>query len=410
MAIGSWWPIPIHRCCRCRQYPIAVGAAAPHPFTDFRQILDGLPHGQQVEAIGASLKRLLDAGVVKWDEIVTKYRVRTLREVVALHKISLATMEEAGVRAGIAKAAHAAVHTAEAELVRQHRAELIGKLTEAGVSQEKLVEELARGIAGRAVIAGGAAGMQSVGAILAAGQAAELGVFLAQQKPPVRLLPKPGPGAGSSGKPSEPKPGTSPKASGPPELLVSTHGRVAEEQVRQITDAIAQLPAPVREVLKKQGVEIAVTDRVSSFNPRIAGEQPAGWPPNKTFEHVGAFYKPDTKTIVVATNRKAGQTYLPLESPPAAARHEAGHAFDVVAGDLSHTAVFKTAYNKDVRTLSGPQIEAAKPILQRGERGAEEVFSEVFADMYGGGAVKLFSAVDFFPRCAELIQKWSMAK
>ena len=87
LAIGGWWPIPIHHRCRCTQRPIAVGTAAPHPFVDFRELLDSMPHSQQVAAIGASNYRLLQAGVVKWGEIVTKYRVRTLREVLAINKV-----------------------------------------------------------------------------------------------------------------------------------------------------------------------------------------------------------------------------------------------------------------------------------------------------------------------------------
>jgi hypothetical protein len=155
MAIGPWWPIPIHRNCRCKQYRIEPNAAAPHEFVDFREVLDGMTQAQKRIAIGASNYKLLTEGVVKWDEIVTRYRVRTLQEVVAVNKVTIGTLEKAGVRKNIAKRAYAAVHTPEQDLIRRHQAELVKKLEKAGVSQDELARELARQIVGRVGIAGG---------------------------------------------------------------------------------------------------------------------------------------------------------------------------------------------------------------------------------------------------------------
>jgi hypothetical protein len=218
LAIGPWWPIPIHRRCRCRQVPVAVGAPAPYPFVDFRKLLDELlPQfhmrggkrvliRQHAAAIGAGNYRLLKAGVVKWDEIVTKYRVRTLREVVAVNKVSLKTMLKAGVKPSVAETAHAAVHTPEAELVRQHREQLIQKITAAGVPQKALVEELARGLFSRVGIVGGAAGPQSLATFARASHAEMLARLLAvwrpapPPKPKRKKKPKPEPNG------EEPKP------------------------------------------------------------------------------------------------------------------------------------------------------------------------------------------------------------
>lgn len=162
MAIGPWWPIKLHYRCRCTQVAIRPGGTAPHAFADFRAILDDMSYADKREAIGASNYKLLKAGVVTWDEIVSKFRVRTLREVIALNKVSFETAVKAGVpkRAyvawgeGVEKRAavkgHAfgqtGVHSPEQELLRQERARLIENIKGAGVSQEALVDALSRGI------------------------------------------------------------------------------------------------------------------------------------------------------------------------------------------------------------------------------------------------------------------------
>lgn len=155
MAIGPHWPIQIHRGCRCMQIIVMPGQEAPHAFVDFRALLREMPHDQQDAAVGAANYRLLEAGVVKWEDIVMKTRARPLEEVVALLKLSVETMLRAGVEKSIAEQAYAAVHTPEQELVCQHRAELIAKLEKAGVSREELISELSRRITGRVTIVGG---------------------------------------------------------------------------------------------------------------------------------------------------------------------------------------------------------------------------------------------------------------
>ena len=139
---------------------------------------------QKVAAIGGANCRLLQAGVVKWEEIVTRYRVRTLREVVAINKISLRTMLEAGVRKNIAQGAENAVRTDQAEIIRADRAARIESIRAAGVSQEALVDALARGLTSRVTIVGPTAS-QSTAPFIARRQgdllAAELAAIAAAQ-------------------------------------------------------------------------------------------------------------------------------------------------------------------------------------------------------------------------------------
>jgi hypothetical protein len=76
-------------------------------------------------------------------------RVRTLREVVSKNKFTVERLQKAGVKPAIAGEAHAAVHTAERELVAQQRHELLEKLKTAEVSRDDLVDLLACGLAGK---------------------------------------------------------------------------------------------------------------------------------------------------------------------------------------------------------------------------------------------------------------------
>ena len=119
----------------------AWSPSAP-PFIDFREEIAKLPHDQQVAVIGASAYKLLDAGVVKWTDVVTESRVRTLREVVSLKDLSVKTLTAAGVRPRIALAAHAAVNTPSHVAADAARRAGLAQLQAAGLKQDALVAEL----------------------------------------------------------------------------------------------------------------------------------------------------------------------------------------------------------------------------------------------------------------------------
>lgn len=161
LAVSNWWPIPFHRNCRCSQVPVRPGASA-RPFVSFRELLHGLDPAQQTAAIGRANYQLLESGVVKWDDIVTPTRVRTLTEVVAARKLDVASMTKAGVSPKIAADAFARVHTPEQVLIRQHRASLVANLERAGLSTGQIVEAAARGIHRNVVIAAGPSKSQAM--------------------------------------------------------------------------------------------------------------------------------------------------------------------------------------------------------------------------------------------------------
>jgi len=147
-----------------------------------------MPHDQQVKAIGAANYKLLKAGVVRWTEIVTPYRVRTLREVLVLGDVTAAAAIEAGVRPAIVEAALAGGELTEAELDREYRAELVGRLRAARASQADLVAAIGRGATAAAAVAGGVGVQLAPTAIAAVPHAAELAAELAKWRPARRRL------------------------------------------------------------------------------------------------------------------------------------------------------------------------------------------------------------------------------
>ncbi len=183
LAIGPAWGIPLHHGCRCSQRACQPGALAPEPFVDFRELLDKMPHHQQVAAIGASNYRLLRRGLVKWEDVVTRYRVRSFREVLILGKVNAKSAVDAGIRPALVEAALAGGELSEAELDRARRLELVEAVRAARVSKDAFVAALARGMTAAASVAGGG-GVQSVPAAIAATpHAAELAAELAKWRP-----------------------------------------------------------------------------------------------------------------------------------------------------------------------------------------------------------------------------------
>ena len=142
-----------------------------------------MPHDQQVAAIGASNYKLLKDGVVSWDDIVTRSRVRDLREVVSRKALTVQQMTAAGVSPRIAEQAHASVHTAAHELAERKRLELLAGLTAAGANQADLIKHLGGTLASRVGIAEGPNGAWSASRVrppggFGPGHAAELAALL----------------------------------------------------------------------------------------------------------------------------------------------------------------------------------------------------------------------------------------
>jgi hypothetical protein len=156
-AIGPYWPLPIHRRCRCTQRPVPPGHDAL-PYVDFREVIAGLDHQQQSVVVGRANLTLIERGVVQWSDVVTPSRVRDLREVVALKKLSIRSMVDAGVNRSQAEKAYATVHTPNREIAVQHRKAFVDRMIAVGATKEDIAEFFGKGVAGRVTVSKGPGG------------------------------------------------------------------------------------------------------------------------------------------------------------------------------------------------------------------------------------------------------------
>lgn len=156
LAVAKWWS-RLHHGCNCISVPIMPGGSS-RPYEDWRGIVDNLPPDQQSKLVGASSFRLIEAGVVRWEDVVTPTRVRSLVEVTSRGNLTVEQLTGAGVRRDIAEKAHAAVNTPEHRIVEQQRADLVRKITDLGIRPQHLAEMFGERMAERIGIGGGPSG------------------------------------------------------------------------------------------------------------------------------------------------------------------------------------------------------------------------------------------------------------
>jgi hypothetical protein len=144
LKIGQWWPLPLHRNCRCHQEILYPGATG-RPFVNFLDVLRGLTHAQQVDAVGASVYKLLEAGLITWTDAVSETGVWDLKEIVWKLGLTIEDMVDAGVSEWIAEAAFVAAHAAEITDTTRLQA-LIDQLRDAGMSDDDIRKLLEEGI------------------------------------------------------------------------------------------------------------------------------------------------------------------------------------------------------------------------------------------------------------------------
>jgi hypothetical protein len=148
LQIAEYWALGLHRGCRCRQHPIAPGQYGM-PFADYRAILEAMDESQHDAAVGSANWKLLKAGIVQWSDVVTGYRVRSLHEVVAREKITVAEMIKAKIDRKTAEEAFAMVNTPEHKIFEAQIKQAASKLKEAGLSDEQIVRGFAEKIVPR---------------------------------------------------------------------------------------------------------------------------------------------------------------------------------------------------------------------------------------------------------------------
>lgn len=159
--IGPLWPIPLHSGCRCINRPVFPDQPAL-PFLDYREEVRNLDPAQQARVMGRGNLALVESGVVKWEDVVTRQRIRSLREVASLKKLDVDTMVGAGIRRDRAEAAFASVNTPAHRIAEAERRRLVESLKARGVTSEEIRRGVAERLAARVGIGEGPSGASSL--------------------------------------------------------------------------------------------------------------------------------------------------------------------------------------------------------------------------------------------------------
>jgi len=162
--VARYWPFPLHFGCLCQNIPIAPGAESS-PFIDFQERLAELGPDQQAVAVGASNWQAIQSGLVKWDDVVTRARVRDFREVVARQKLTVPELVKAGVQKVQAEKAYNAVNTDAHNAASQVRKTVADALRQHGLSDQQIAREAGVRLAQRIGIAAGPSGPSPVSSV-----------------------------------------------------------------------------------------------------------------------------------------------------------------------------------------------------------------------------------------------------
>jgi hypothetical protein len=305
LKISFAWPIPMHYGCRCIQREIEPGEKAPYDFVNYRELLKKMPHDQQVAAMGASNYKLLESGLVQWEDIVTENRVRDFREVVARKRLTVKEMTAHGVKKYQAEEAYRSVHTAAHQAAEQHRQQLLNNLSAAGMSQEALVRELSSRLAERVKVAPGPTGPYTAGpawsggTVPVPGHVEELAALLKGFKPP-----PPPPGSAPPPAPTGPRPSSGPATAAPALQIAPQNEEKAESAARglfgdeaipldiaRVAGATSEATAQIHAIEGGQNAKVAIEIR----SPR--------------YEALRNLYRaPDGKIVMEAKKFNATQT------------------------------------------------------------------------------------------------------
>jgi hypothetical protein len=156
LAIAKWWS-PFHRGCNCQSRPIYPDKTSA-PYENFQDIIDSLPPDQQKKVVGSSNKKLIDAGIVTWGDVVTSNRVKLLREIVSIKHLTISDLTGAGISKWIAEDVWESVNTQAHVIADQQRTQLIKQIQDQGILPSHLTHIFGEIMGQRIGIGGGPSG------------------------------------------------------------------------------------------------------------------------------------------------------------------------------------------------------------------------------------------------------------
>lgn len=161
--------------------------------------------------------------------------------------------------------------------------------------------------------------------------------------------------------------------------IVKAGGSGTQADVDAVVAELEKLPLAQLQQLERQGTRVvACRDSVADYRTDLAGVQPRGWPPGKTWSDVPGAYTPERNEVVIATRGGSnGSRHVPVTGEGHGSAnmvaHETGHALDRGGGYPSmNDADFQAAYRSDFGGL-------ASYLQQPGEAGASEAYAESLA-------------------------------
>ena len=95
--IGPWWPFPLHNRCNCTQDPVLPGEKS-RPFIDVQKKWERQTDAVKSKSMGDANRKLVEAGKVGWDDVVTPARIRPLHEVVERTGLSMRDLQQVGIK------------------------------------------------------------------------------------------------------------------------------------------------------------------------------------------------------------------------------------------------------------------------------------------------------------------------
>lgn len=160
LSIASWWS-PFHRGCQCMSVPIYPDKKSA-PYEDFQEIIDSLPPDQQKKVVGSSNLKLIEAKVIDWGDVITSNRVKLLREIVSIKKLSISDLTGAGISKRIADDVWATVNTEAHVIADRQRTQLLKQIQDLGIQPGHLKDIFGDIMAQRIGIGGGPSGINVI--------------------------------------------------------------------------------------------------------------------------------------------------------------------------------------------------------------------------------------------------------
>lgn len=190
-------------------------------------------------------------------------------------------------------------------------------------------------------------------------------------------------------------------------------GEVSSNFQKAVNSALDVIPEEFRSDVFSRGYQVVLGKRVVDIEPSLAGVTPRGYEGTDiTWENLDGGYLGGfriaiaeyslsrTGAVIITDDLRAGQLL----------RHEFGHALDS-ARSISSSGDFVNAYSDDISALlpfiellGGDALDQLKYFMQIGQAGREEIFSELFAEAYGGGTADAINVAVAFPKAYAIVK------